>query len=279
MKSISTTSTLIALLCLVAPFHLKAWKQEGHAAVGILAMDFIDDTARKELGSLLGSTSMESVGELCNWPDAVEKQSEWIWAAPQHYVNIPRSANGYDAERDCPDGLCVTEAIKKYADQLGNPQLPQEKRVQAFAWLCHLVGDLHQPLHCGFRDDRGGNSVEVIFNGREMDLHDFWDEQLILDRAVSLEGLLNQLQTPSALLESTVWSPEYVDTWTWESNELAQDQAYPDTKQISPEFAEESWLLIQQQIPLASLRLAQILNAVLGKGNIILERRLPAVDE
>jgi hypothetical protein len=138
---------------------------------------------------------------------------------------------------------------------------------------------MHQPLHCGFRDDRGGNSVEVIFKGQDMDLHDFWDAQLILDRAVSLEGLLDRLQTPSALLESTVWSPEYVDAWTWESNELALDQAYPDTKQISPEFADESWILIQQQIPLASLRLAQILNAVLGKGNIVLERLSTAVDE
>ena len=31
----------------------------------------------------------------------------------------------------------------------------------ALKFLLHLVGDLHQPLHCADNNDRGGNSVKV----------------------------------------------------------------------------------------------------------------------
>ena len=63
-----------------------------------------------------------------------------------------------------PPQRCATQAIKFFAAGLTNPQAtPEQQRWKSLAWLCHLVGDLHQPLHAGFADDRGGNNVEVIF--------------------------------------------------------------------------------------------------------------------
>jgi S1/P1 Nuclease len=54
----------------------------------------------------------------------------------------------------------------------------------ALAWLFHLVGDIHQPLHTAQlftveypEGDRGGNDicVRVTQAGQPMDLHRFWD--------------------------------------------------------------------------------------------------------
>jgi S1/P1 Nuclease len=54
----------------------------------------------------------------------------------------------------------------------------------SLAWLFHLVGDIHQPLHTAQlftvdypNGDRGGNEicVRVTQAGRPMDLHRFWD--------------------------------------------------------------------------------------------------------
>ena len=38
---------------------------------------------------------------------------------------------------------------------------------------------MHQPLHAGFAEDRGGNSVDVRFNGRKENLHSSWDTALV----------------------------------------------------------------------------------------------------
>jgi hypothetical protein len=36
-----------------------------------------------------------------------------------------------------------------------------------------------KPLHAGFVEDRGGNSVDVQFNGRKENLHSLWDTALL----------------------------------------------------------------------------------------------------
>ena len=59
-----------------------------------------------------------------------------------------------------------------------------ERKAIALAWLFHLVGDLHQPLHTAQlftveypQGDRGGNEICVRMTqaGQPMDLHRFWD--------------------------------------------------------------------------------------------------------
>ena len=57
-----------------------------------------------------------------------------------------------------------------------------ERKAIALAWLFHLVGDIHQPLHTAQlftvdypKGDRGGNEicVRVTQAGQPMDLHRF----------------------------------------------------------------------------------------------------------
>ena len=66
---------------------------------------------------------------------------------------------------------------------LANDNDPERKAI-ALAWLFHLVGDMHQPLHTAQlfttdypQGDRGGNEicVRVTQAGQPMDLHRFWD--------------------------------------------------------------------------------------------------------
>ena len=60
---------------------------------------------------------------------------------------------------------------------LKSPDAPRnEKRT---ALVAHLVGDIHPPLHAGFAEDRGGNSVDVRFSGRKENLHPLWDTALV----------------------------------------------------------------------------------------------------
>jgi len=162
-----------------------AWSPDGHSTIGILAINQLPPDTRHELESFVNPLDEQAMIEACNWPDMVRESKEWDWSAPQHYINIPRGDFHYQQSRDCPDNLCATEAIKKYAVELADRQASKQKRWQAFAWLCHLVGDLHQPLHAGFADDRGGNNVDILFKGEQINLHSFWDFELIDQHAGS----------------------------------------------------------------------------------------------
>ena len=237
-----------------------AWGPVGHSTIGILAVDQLDVDVRGELEKIIAPLDADTLEEACNWPDAVRETEEWSWSAPLHYVNIPRGNFVYQQSRDCPTRQCATEAIKEYANQLADGQLDIEKRRQAFAWLCHITGDLHQPLHAGYADDRGGNEFEVSFDDRQINLHDFWDYELIELNAGSSQHLVRILNSPKVVETVSDWSTDSVDEWTTESHELTKTVVYPSTISIDEAYQQQSWAIAQKQMILAASRLAFIIN-------------------
>ena len=60
-----------------------------------------------------------------------------------------------------------------------------QEMVDALSWLIHLIGDIHQPLHCvthitsqhpAPEGDRGGNSFKL--KGTPNNLHSVWDSSV-----------------------------------------------------------------------------------------------------
>jgi len=277
MLKLLTRFTLLLILTSLNPVTAMAWGPEGHVQIGMLAVQDLDPTAKAWLQDVLGTDDVAAIDKACNWPDQIRDTPGWDWSAPQHYVNIPRSASHYDRERDCPDGLCVTEAIKKYAAQLGDPRLvdsllDRRKQWEAFAWLCHLVGDLHQPLHAGYRDDRGGNYVKVSYKGETINLHQFWDRTVIQEYLEPHGNWRKPASAGNFLLPGKPWNPVEINAWTDESHRLAGEAAYPPGESFDAAFAEKSWLLIRGQWLRAGERLARILNAVVGEGEVELNQ-------
>jgi len=258
------TMTLIALPSAPGAF---AWGPQGHAVVGNAAVATVSPPARAKIMDILQASSTPAltaaVEEACFWPDTVRDSPDWSWSSPLHYVNLPRSSDHYDRQRDCPESLCVTEGILRYAAELGRTGIDRGRRRQAFAWLCHLVADLHQPLHAGFRDDRGGNTVDIQYRGERSNLHRFWDSMLAKQRLAELDhgGLLIDGSVRETL--PATWNPDEIVAWTEESHALAAARAYPSGPVVNAEFADASWVLIQQQWLKAAARLARILDAVL----------------
>ena len=256
---------LTGLLMTASPS--QAWGPQGHRLVGESAAGMLRPGTRIRVEEILAYAPSETLADAidlaCNWPDGVRTQEGWTWSAPLHYVNIPRYSQQYERERDCPDGLCVTEGILRYANELTYPGLGPERRWQAFAFLCQLVADLHQPLHAGFLDDRGGNLVEIEYHGETWNLHRFWDSVLIRERLDDERAMVADLQN-SVSRPPVGWDPASVISWTEESHRIARESAYPQQELISEAFADRSWTIIQQQLRLAATRLALILNTVLG---------------
>lgn len=256
-----------AVLALLTAGQCAAWGTLGNATIGQAAVRQLNAPAHAELMEILAVKSAdelpEAVADACSWPDTIRETPEWSWSAPLHYVNIPRSSDRYDRQRDCPDGLCVTEGVLKYAAELGRADLDRTRRRQAFAWLCHLVADLHQPLHAGFRDDRGGNQVDIIYQGERSNLHHFWDSMLARQRLPDAQSRADAVEEAAGQRRATHWNPADVANWTNESHALAAASAYPPGPIIEAEFADASWRIVQQQWRRAAGRLAALLNEVL----------------
>ena len=270
-----TKEFIIGITCLFLSPSVLAWGAQGHRIIGAAAFEMLDDTARSEVLSLLGnppeSDMAESLAAACTWPDTVRKDAKWNWSAPLHYVNIPRHTPHYDRERDCPDGRCVAEGIVHFANRLAYPSQDNDKRFQDFAFVCHLVADLHQPLHAGFRDDRGANAVDIEFRGEEWNLHQFWDSVNVRAHLEDEPAMVQSLVSHGRGRAAAGWNPAEVKAWAEESHALAAEMAYPESRVIVEVFSQRSWELTVSQWQLASERLARVLNAALGESEVILD--------
>jgi len=240
-----------------------AWGPDGHSTVGILALAQLQAGAHQELAGFVKPLNAGAMVKACNWPDVIRETDAGAGTDTQHYINIPRGDFGYLKSRDCPTGQCATEAIKHYATRLAERDATAEQRWQAFAWLCHLTGDIHQPLHAGFADDRGGNNFDITYKGKATNLHSLWDFELINQHAGSWPVLLEILSTTPASMPATPWSEAMVDDWTNVSHQLARQSIYPVNNIIDDIYEQKSWELVQQRLRLAATRLAWIINSVL----------------
>lgn len=61
--------------------------------------------------------------------------------------------------------------------RIRNSTLPPTQRYEALKFLLHLLGDIHQPLHTE-AEGHGGNSIPVLFNGTQTNLHAAWDNAI-----------------------------------------------------------------------------------------------------
>lgn len=255
-------SFVVVTLATLYANQIQAWGGEGHQAVGALAIEQLSPAAKAVLVEIMGTGDLEELSSWCNWPDEFRSTEEGAWTAPQHYINMVPGAMRYDRIRDCPTGMCLTESIILYADELADTALPQDVRQRAFGRVCHFVGDIHQPLHAGFGHDRGGNLVKILYKGEESDIHSYWDHLMIEAHAANWLDLFNQLKQSITTPESDLRSGYEVE-WTNESHELAVTRAYPGRLEINEDFARKSWEMAQAQLLKGGSRLAQVLNAAL----------------
>ncbi|MEE4175585.1 MAG: S1/P1 nuclease [Xanthomonadales bacterium] len=262
----STSNTLLGLILVAAlalPSQGNAWGARGHGAIGVLAVEQLSPEARGALAELLGATDLDVIVSACVWSDTWRGLGDGRDQSRWHYVNIDPDSTAYQRGRDCPEGdQCVTAQVNAHAAALADTSLDRESRRLAFKGLCHFTGDLHQPLHVGYADDRGGNDITIRYRAREMNLHRYWDSAVIEARTDTLAELVALLrERPHQAVGS--WQPADTLAWTNESWSLTRNFAYPPTHTVDEGFETRSWNVMQQQLDVGAARLAAILEWVL----------------
>ena len=161
------------VLCAAPLSSALAWGDDGHRIVCEIAFLEMAPATRAEVEALIATDpQFASFADSCTWADHPRKRDD------EHYVNLPRDAGGLGAEA-CPlADRCVVTAVEKDVATLSSLTAGEVPRLMALKFLGHFMGDLHQPLHVSFQDDRGGNSVDTT-GVCGSNLHSAWDTCLL----------------------------------------------------------------------------------------------------
>lgn len=251
VKSLQLVISAMAMVVMSASAH--AWGTEGHQVIALMAQTQLTPAAKAQVDRLLALEPGETLVSISTWADEHRNPTTGGW----HYVNFPRDTCTYDAQRDCPDGQCVVGAIQTQLQVLGS-NASAEKRLNALKYVVHFVGDIHQPLHAGYQDDKGGNKYQVQAFGKGSNLHALWDSGLIKHLNEDTEVLAARLTK----LPKTA-KPATVIQIAEESCKLVGQPGFYPGHTVDSQYVQRVTLLMEQQLKAASERLAALLNQAL----------------
>ncbi len=255
------------LVLLLSPSIAFGWGRDGHAVISEIAHRELSPEVLDRVTEILGGRHMAEVGA---WADEVRRQPAYRWSAPLHYSNIPPGEPAFVFERHSPPEGCAVAAIKRFSQELVDPELTDDQRREALKFLIHFVGDIHQPLHAGFAHDRGGNDIRVELLGRPFNLHAVWDSGLMRAAEVGpWPEYADRLHARITDHQRGAWSNLNPEVWTTESYQLAVTFAYaiPDDGKLDEEYVQRNIAIVDARLSIAGVRLAQLLNELLGEGD------------
>ena len=236
-----------------------SWYNRGHRIVGLIAEANLTAEARKKIEEILPEKM--TLADAAVWPDHEGRTVRDF--DPLHYVNIPESASGYDQGRDCPERNCMVEALKWFLAVIADKSAPIMVRRVALYYVAHLVGDIHQPIHAGRAEDRGGIDIPVSYGGEATNLHYFWDTNLVELETGTDEEVAKRLVANLTEEERRKWQSNDPIQWTNESLMLVRSYTYGPSGELSDDYVKQARPIVRTRLAQAGLRLAWLLNDTL----------------
>ena len=321
-KAFGLSKLAVAALVVLCARPARAWDDFGHMEVAAAAFKKLHTTTKQNVARLLkmnprytnwivgarrGDAERMAFMRAATWADSIKidpRYKDDTQAAPTagqnigygdllrhaywHYIDQPVSPDRTPlVPAPVPN---VATQIAAFRSALTAAGTSDDVKSYDLVWLLHLVGDVHQPLHCVSRyddgdpqGDRGGNLVRITGNtpppvcddprycpfGPPNEQHAFYDDIVGAGYAVGpVEEAADHLPAPDARLAAV--SDEKV--WIQEGLDLAQSSVYvlpvgvgDGPFPITPEYQKAAADLGRRRIALAGARLANLLNASLGR--------------
>ena len=249
---------IIAYFLILFSINTFAWGPTGHRVTGWIADKHLSKKARKELHRILGGQSLAIAS---TWMDEIRSDSTYNYTHDWHWVTIPDGKTYQETEKN-PKGDII-ETLERLIAALKSKKLNAKDETEHLKMLIHLIGDIHQPLHVGTGNDRGGNDVKVRWFRSESNLHRVWDSDMIDDTKLSYTELAESLTKPDQA-KILSWQKSSVRDWAKESmSHLDQVYRYGNGK-LGYKYAYENFHIVRYRLLQAGIRLAGVLNEIYG---------------
>ena len=258
IKFFISKKILAVLLMIFSSSVSLAWGPTGHRVTGWIAEQHLSKKVKKELTRILGNQSLAMAS---TWMDEIRSDSTYDYTSDWHWVTIPEGSTYQQSEKNKNGDLI--ETIERLKSALKSKSLTADKEREYLKMIIHLVGDLHQPLHVGGGNDRGGNDIKVTWFRAQSNLHRVWDSDMIDDTRLSYTELASSLEIPDA---ATILSWQKSDIYTWAAESMEyREQVYRYGRgNLGYKYAYENFHIVRHRLLQAGIRLAGILNDIYG---------------
>ncbi|MGZ3883399.1 MAG: S1/P1 nuclease [Bacteroidia bacterium] len=248
MKHVRPFALVLLLFCSFACF---SWGGKGHKIVAEIAKKSLDPSIIDSVNYFLDGMSWDDASV---WMDEVRSDHSYDYMKPWHYVNVEKDKTYVESKDN------VVSELNLVIEQLNLKGPRQKDKINtALKILFHLAGDLHQPLHAGYGEDKGGNTVDVDFMGKTTNLHRVWDSEIIDYKKISIGDCL---KLSNSLLDAEKKSFLTTDVVAWMNESKALLPEVYDFKKgmIDEQYIDRNVPIIEKQLLKAGTRLAYILH-------------------
>lgn len=250
---------LITYSLLLASTLAFGWGQIGHRVVGEIAWRYMTPEARANVLAVLEG---ESPAMASTWMDFIKSDNHYDHMRPWHYVTIPDSLDYMEVGAPEEGDAYVT--ILRIMEEIESGEFHGWSEQEALKSLIHLVGDVHQPLHVGNGEDRGGNDVRVQWFGDGSNLHRVWDSELIEGQQLSYTEYAEWIDRADAT-QVAEWQSAPILQWLQESKDMRESVYEIDNpERMGYRYNFDHIEELNQRLLQAGVRLAAMLNELYG---------------
>ena len=138
------------------------WGKTGHRTVGEIATSVLSKKALKNIALILDGASLALVS---NYGDDIKSDKKYRKYGSWHYVNLPLDGQ-YSLQTANSQGDII-QGIQVCVNTIRDVNASKEEKAFHLKLLVHFIGDLHQPMHIGREEDKGGNDVKLTWFGEK----------------------------------------------------------------------------------------------------------------
>lgn len=258
MKKVFFKVLLLSFLTINMVANNDIWGPTGHRATGKIAEKHLTKRAKRKIAKLLNGQSLAFVS---TYADEIKSDKAYRKFFPWHYVNMNLDQNYQDAEKN-PKGDLVT-GIEHCVGVLKNENSSIADKQFYLKMLVHLIGDLHQPLHIGQKEDKGGNTIQVQWHRDGSNLHRVWDSNMLDTWDMSYLELAANAKDLTKDEVKAVAKGSVID-WVNETHELTK-KVYASAKsgdKLSYRYSYLHFPTVREQLQKGGIRLAKVLNEI-----------------
>ena len=256
---------ILITITTVISINSFAWGLLGHRIVGQIAESYLTRRAQKEVRNILGG---ESVAMSSNWADFIKSNPAYNYLYNWHFINLKAGLDSTTV-KNYLDKDTVIDAYTKInflTTQLRDKSLSMENKGLYLRLLIHIVGDIHQPMHVGRPDDKGGNTIRVLWFRDSVNLHQVWDERLLNFQQLSYTEYATAINIVSKEMVAA-WKTESLSDWLWQSYQIAE-KIYAEIKQpnqkLEYKYNYDYYDIMNRQLLKGGIHLAALLNDIFG---------------
>lgn len=262
-----TTFNLTVVFCaffilMLIPTTLHAdvfWGKTGHRVVGEIAQDHLKPSTKRKLNKLLNGRSLAYIS---TFADEIKADDRYKKFNTWHYINIPLDQD-YNPENRNPNGDLVS-AIEYCGEIISNKNSSDNDKIFYLRMLVHFIGDLHQPMHIGLEEDKGGNDFKLKWFGKDSNLHKVWDSEMIESYNMSYTELANNAKKLSKAEVKNIQKGTLTD-WVNDVHTSTRIvyQSTTEGENLGYRYSYLYFDLAQTQLQYAGVRLAKVLDELL----------------